>query len=45
MNYQGPETPRIILPYFSKYEYTALPAERVDLLSKGAPPMASHPGI
>ena len=33
------ETPRITLPYFSKYEYTALLAERVDLLSKGAPPM------
>jgi DNA-directed RNA polymerase subunit K/omega len=33
------EIPRSTLPYFSKYEYTALLAERVDLLSKGAPPM------
>jgi len=33
------ETPRITLSYFSKYEYTALLGERVDLLYKGAPPM------
>jgi DNA-directed RNA polymerase subunit K/omega len=33
------ETPRITLHNYSKYEYTALLAERVDLLYKGAPPM------
>ena len=39
------ETPRITLPYFSKYEYTALLGERVDLLSKGAPPMVPIQGF
>jgi DNA-directed RNA polymerase I, II, and III subunit RPABC2 len=33
------ETPRITLPYFSKYEYTALLSVRAQQLADGAPPM------
>jgi DNA-directed RNA polymerase I, II, and III subunit RPABC2 len=33
------ETPRVTLPYFSKYEYTALLSMRTQQLYDGAPPL------
>jgi DNA-directed RNA polymerase I, II, and III subunit RPABC2 len=39
------EGPRQTLPYFTKYEYTALLAARAQQLAEGAPPLISLKGI
>jgi DNA-directed RNA polymerase I, II, and III subunit RPABC2 len=39
------ESPRTTLPYFTKYEYTALLAARAQQLAEGAQPLISIKGI
>jgi len=36
---------RITLPYYSKYEYTALLGTRAQQLAEGAKPLVSHDGL
>jgi DNA-directed RNA polymerase subunit K/omega len=39
------KNPRIMYPYYTKYEYTALLGTRIQQLAEGAPPLVSIDGM
>jgi DNA-directed RNA polymerase I, II, and III subunit RPABC2 len=42
---ESQKSQRVTLPYYSKYEYTALLGMRAQQLAEGAKPLVSHEGL